>query len=268
MAELTKINVVVINASTFLKNKWDEVHAACAALQTQVERDFAPVWGRNANIALGRLADKNDGDLEIMNGPWWWLVLLDDTDEAGVLGYQDLTREGRPLAKVFVKTSEDFCRPWTMTASHELLEMLADPSLNLSAFKETGKDTGMFYAHDICDPCQEDGYEINGKVVSNFVYPTWFETIEHPKDTQFDHRKQMTEPFQLLSGGFINVFDPAAVDKGWQQLPDPSTGSHVFLRPLPGSRRERRVRRRGARLGPSPVQPPIKVPPLPPPPHL
>ena len=262
MAELTKVNVVVINASTFLEDKWDDVYAAVAALRTQVERDFAPVWGRNAHIDLGCHTDRTNGDLEKMDGPWWWLVLLDDTDQAGVLGYQDLTDKGLPLGKVFVRTSENAGRPWTVTASHELLEMLADPSLSLmSAFKEAGKDTWMFYAYDICDPCQEDTgkYKINNKAVSNFVYPTWFQSITHPKDTQFDYNKEITKPFQLLPGGFINVFDLAAKDRGWRQIAEPLTDSQPFLHPLPGSRRARR----GQALGVvSPVQPPTRPPPM------
>lgn len=265
MAELTKVNVVVINASTVLKDRMPDVQAAVAALQTQVERDFAPVWGRNANVALACHTDNNYGALEIMHGPWWWLVLLDDTDEAGVLGYQELTNEGMPLGKVFVRTSEAAGRRWTVTASHELLEMLADPSLSLSVFKkDIGKDTGMFYAYDICDPCQEDTgkYAINGTAVSNFVYPAWFQSIEDPRDVRFDYNGEIKKPFDLLPGGFIHRFDPAAKDKEWQQKAKPSAGNQVFLNPLPGSRRaQRSARRRGNALGRSPVQPPTLVPP-------
>jgi hypothetical protein len=32
----------------------------------------------------------------------WWLVFLDNSDQAGALAYHDLTNEGLPLSKVFV----------------------------------------------------------------------------------------------------------------------------------------------------------------------
>ena len=37
----------------------------------------------------------------------------------------DVTREGLPLGKVFAKTDQQYGEKWTGTASHELLEMLA-----------------------------------------------------------------------------------------------------------------------------------------------
>jgi len=34
----------------------------------------------------------------------WWLVFLDNSDQAGALAYHDLTNDGLPISKVFVKT--------------------------------------------------------------------------------------------------------------------------------------------------------------------
>jgi hypothetical protein len=31
----------------------------------------------------------------------WWLVMLDDSDQAGALGYHDLTSDGLPLGNIF-----------------------------------------------------------------------------------------------------------------------------------------------------------------------
>lgn len=249
MAELTKLNVLIINASMTLKDRVKEVQAARAALQIQVTDHFAPVWGRNADINLV-CNDSSNKDLPNLSEgqKWLWLVLRDTSNNREIVGYHDVTDEGMPLGKVFVKTSEDSGRPWTVTASHELLEMLSDPSLNLSAFKEpdpdnvTGKDTVMFYAYDICDPCQEDQYKINGVCVSNFVYPTWFESFDHPKGTQFDYLHKMTEPFELRPGGFISVFDipPKDTGGGWRQIENPSDRKTEALL---GSRRERRIHR-------------------------
>ena len=63
--------VDVINASTACTN--DEVSSYIAALQTQVTRDFAPVWGAGATlnfVASGGHPDPTS----------WWLAILDNSD--------------------------------------------------------------------------------------------------------------------------------------------------------------------------------------------
>jgi len=57
----------------------------------------------------------------------WAMVFLDDADEAGALAYHDLTPEGLPLAKVFVRTTLEAGESVSVSASHELVEMLVDP---------------------------------------------------------------------------------------------------------------------------------------------
>jgi hypothetical protein len=52
-----------------------------------------------------------------------------------------------------------------MAASHELLEMLKDPS---SLATRGG------YPFEICDPVETAGYDIRGVTVSDFVTPSWF----------------------------------------------------------------------------------------------
>jgi len=43
-------------------------------------------------------------------------------------GHHDLTPDGLPVGKSFAGTDKHFGHSWTVTASHELLEMLADPT--------------------------------------------------------------------------------------------------------------------------------------------
>jgi len=78
----------------------------------------------------------------------WWLVSLDDSDQASALGYHDMTSEGLPLGKVFGTTNLKFGTNWTVTASHELLEMLGDPSINLTVFIQSNSAAGRLYAYD------------------------------------------------------------------------------------------------------------------------
>jgi len=53
--QMANIRIAVINASTVLTD--DEVQAAVPALQTQVHRDFAPIWGIDAEEGLYMVAD-------------------------------------------------------------------------------------------------------------------------------------------------------------------------------------------------------------------
>ena len=175
-------------------------------------------------------------------------MVLDNSDQAGALGYHDMTPDGLPLGKVFAATDLQFGTQWTVTASHELLEMLGDPAINLTALTMTNFDlnqnvVGRLYAYEVCDACEADpdGYDINGVLVSDFVYPAWFESFRQTGSTQFDHQLRITDPFQLLPGGYISVYDMTS-GTGWQQIsrPLPQPAAFVPQRAPIGSRRDRR----------------------------
>jgi hypothetical protein len=243
---MANIAVAVMNASTVLTD--NAVNAVVPALQTQVRDHFAPAWGIDADLTFVPTGSQP------MAGAWW-LVILDNSDQAGALGYHDVTNEGLPLGKVFAATSLLHGLQWTVTASHELLEMLADPEINLTVFVQSSARRGILYAYEVCDACEADefGYQINNIQVSDFVYPAWFESFRQRGSTQFDHRQHLRRPFELLSGGYIGAFNVTA-GSGWTQLvareaphsalaePDQlEEGPYDYrIRPHVGSRRERR----------------------------
>jgi hypothetical protein len=232
---MADIKVAVINQSKSLSN--DDVKQAVPALQAQVHHDFAPVWGIDAELTFV------PSNSEPPAGSWW-LVIFDNSDQPGALGYHDLTSEGLPLGKVFAGTDMQYGLNWTITASHELLEMLADPDIDLTVFVQPDDQTGRIYAYEICDACEADnyGYAINGTMVSDFVYPAWFESFRASNSTQFDKQDQIHKPFDLLAGGYIGIYDVTS-GTGWTQL-TAAHGRHAKgtrpERPRVGSRRERR----------------------------
>ena len=120
---MATIRISIINESKLIAPA--EVQTAVAALQRQVSEHFAPAWGVDATLSFVPAGSKP------LPGSWW-LVILDDSEDANTLGFHDLTDEAMPLGKVFVKTAQDAGVKWSITASHELLELLADPSINLS----------------------------------------------------------------------------------------------------------------------------------------
>jgi len=224
------IRIAIFNDSTVVSDK--DVEALVGVLQKQVDRDFGPAWGCPAKLRFvpkGANADAAE----------WWLVVLDNSDQANDLGYHDLTDWGLPMGKVFAKTAITDKSSWTVTASHELLEMLADPNINLSVFGE-GPIGARLYSYEVCDPCEADrfGYTIDGTLVSDFVLPSWFESFWERGGTQFDFMSHINEPFQLLPDGYIGINDIAS-GLGWSSIM-PSGERNARARPPQGSRRQRR----------------------------
>jgi len=228
---MADIKVSIINSSTVLTD--DQVKPVVDALQTQVHRDFDPPWGIDADLTFV----PSGGQPPPGN---WWLAVLDDSDQAGALGYHDVTNEGLPIGKAFAGSDIKMGYQWSVTMSHELLEMLADPEINLTVFVQPTANAGTLYAYEVCDACEADefGYRIGSVVVSDFVYPAWFESSRQPGSTQFDFGSKISKPLQLLKDGYIGTFD-VKTGSGWHQLTNAGEQRYE-MRPRVGSRRERR----------------------------
>ena len=167
--------------------------ALIAALQAYVSNFIVPVWGTPAKLVKSTGFIKNA----------WAIVFLDDADVAGALAYHDLTDDGFPLSKVFVKTTIDDGELVSVSASHELVEMLVDPAINIMT---TGPDPKTIYAYEMADPVEALSFNVNGIPMSDFVYPAYFEVFRKPGSVKFDQLNKVTRPFQILSGGYQIIF--------------------------------------------------------------
>lgn len=169
----------------------------------------------------------------------WWIVFLDDSDQANALAYHDLTNDGLPLSKVFVKTIQADNSSLSVGATHEICEMAVDPWLN-SAYQDP---QGIFWAGEVCDPVEDDsyGYEIAGVLVTNFVTPNWFGHKNAQQNVDFKGHAQTA--FQVLPKGYAQRY---GAQQSWQQINgSPASTSSRAVRAPKGSRRERR--RRGSK---------------------
>jgi len=205
-------NVAIVNESTVVSDA--QVYACTYALQIQTEFDFYPIWGIKSKVYF---APKGTN----IPAGHFQLIILDDADQAGALGYHDLTSTGDPMSKVFAKTTMDAGEQWTVTASHELLEMLVDPFINLTVFLQNSAFTGKLLPYEVCDAVQGDlcTYPISSAdniMVSDFVTPAWFEDFRQPNSTRFDFKGLLTGPFQIYRGGYMSFFSVTAAS-GWQQ---------------------------------------------------
>ena len=142
------IRISLFNRSTTLTDA--EVAQAVLALQTQIHRDFAPAWGIDADLVF---VPKNAAPAPRS----WWVTILDHSDQAGALGYHDVTSEGLPLGKVFAATDRQYGNQWTVTASHEILKMPADPAINIQVFVHDSHTYGRTNFYEQADSCYAEG---------------------------------------------------------------------------------------------------------------
>ena len=192
------ITIAIINQSTVLTDA--QVAPMVAALQTQVSRDFAPIWGIDARLLFVGQGQRPPAGA-------WQLVVLDDSDQAGALGYHEVQGD-LPYGLAFAKSDiQDGLQP-SVTVSHELLEMLLDPWIFSVVLLDHGGGTvfgngGVMLAEEVCDAVEADnyGYQIDGVLVSDFVTPAWFGS----PGTRFDFCGHCTKAYQLLPGGYIGV---------------------------------------------------------------
>lgn len=154
----------------------------------------------------------------------WKLIFADTSDEAGALGYHDCTPDGRPISYVFAKDDLRYGYNPTVTATHEIAEMIADPWIS-EAFQVSNTQ---FFAKEICDPCEADEFAYPITVepfptvqVSDFVLPKWFIP---GSSGQFDRNGKIDRPLRLLPGGYMSVF---VSGKGWTQVQAKAHGELV-----------------------------------------
>lgn len=190
----------------------DKVQAVLRAINRQIQEDYFPYWSLAAELRLegsaGLQPDKQAtselrGDAVI--------YLWDEVDVDGALGYHDRNNAGIPYGFVFTELSAELNEPWSVTLSHEALELLGDPFVNLLVVgphpSEPNQDVLFWY--EMCDAVQAQTYEIDGVAVSNFLLPLYF-TIEQDAVGRNDFLGSQTlESFGIDPGGYVGFFNPA-----------------------------------------------------------
>ena len=162
-----------------------------AVLQQCYDQYFLPIWGYPLKLYNTKKEKLSD----------WQLIYFDNADEAGALGYHDLTHHGQPISKIFVKTTLEANQLVSVTACHELFEMAIDPLANLWAEAADGTE----YAYEMSDPVKEDTFKVDDMEMSNFMHPSWFEPFKHPPGTKYDHLGLLKNPFSMTKGGYVVI---------------------------------------------------------------
>lgn len=159
------------------------------ASQKFLDTRFVPIWGTPAKLIAAK---------KVPAGAWG-MLFFDDADEANSLGYHDLTKDGLPYSKVFVKESLKDGEHISVTVSHELCEMLIDPAAQMWA-QDT--KTGTLYAYETSDAVEGGTFLVDGVPMQNFVFPAFFESFHKPGSVKLDYLGRLKRPFQTERDGY------------------------------------------------------------------
>lgn len=199
---LTK-NLALISQSSQVKA--DQLHEVAAALQKQVTRDLAPVWNVSATISVF-------SSLRSLPVGYWPIIIKDDINQPGAGGFHS-KKHNQPFA--LIKADKD----WILSTSHEMIEMLVDPSANATVTGDSLKpDQGrVLYLLEACDPCEagEFAYSINGITVSDFITPHYHDPVA--SSVQYSFTGSIKAPRQVLNGGYLSWFEPES-QSIWQAI--------------------------------------------------
>lgn len=182
-----------------------DVARVAAALQRQATRDFGPIWDVLATVdAFPRLEDVPAG--------YWPMIVREDIHKKGADGIH-LDKNGQPFALI------KFTDSWSLTASHEMLEMLADPvGFRLIAGQSPMPGQGRVeFLVEVCDPSEAAlfGYTVNDILVADFYTPRFFDPVA-VEGVRYSFTGAIKQPRQVLPGGYLSWLDPVS-NHLWQQ---------------------------------------------------
>jgi hypothetical protein len=193
----------------------EAVQDGIRAVNRQIAEDFNPNWSMGAELrlegAIGKDPDgaklpelKGDAIIYLWNGV--------DVDDA--LGYHEANAAGTPFGFVFTELVKQLKEPWTVTFSHEALELIGDPEANLLVAGPHPEDPKqeVFHWYEMCDAVQDEIYKIDGVAVSNFVLPLYFTQFAEVGGRN-DFLGRLTkgkalQSFGINPGGYIGFYNP------------------------------------------------------------
>jgi hypothetical protein len=195
-----------------------ELLGVSAALQKQIRRDVAPRWNVSASVdAFVSLDQLPPGH--------WPIYICEDIGLDGTEGIHKLPDNCQPYALVQFK---DY---WSLTASHEAIEMLIDPQGNRQLqgpSPRSGEGEVMFLV-EVCDPVYnfDCGYLIDDYPVSDFCTPQFYDSIN---SGVYDITGHIQTPLNVAAGGYISYRNPSNGQWcRWSKFTDDPNGEYLPL---------------------------------------
>lgn len=189
----------------------EELQSLAGSLNEQIQRDFAPIWNVKASVGAYTKAP-----------PATWAVIIQKAlDQPGALGYHT-DNANQPVAYVEYQPGPN---GYTVTVSHEALEMLADPygsrmhgallpeGISPQQVGMTDPSQQVQYLLEVCDPCEETAYLVGGNELSDFLLPAWYYTAPQA-GACYSCQGGCTQPRQVVNGGYVSFGNPSG--EWWQ----------------------------------------------------
>jgi hypothetical protein len=174
-----------------------ELARVAAALQQQVMRDLAHLWGVTATVhAFPLLEDVPLG---------YWPIVVTGRELGGQAGVH-LDDNGQPYAHIHASAS------WSLQASRVCLEMLVNPSEDRLVVGPSPRGSGALaeYLVEVCGPCDpQRGYAVNGVIVSDFCTPAFY-GLRLASRGGYSINGSAHAPFALATYGHLTWRDPSS----------------------------------------------------------
>lgn len=166
------------------------------ACNVQLHEHVAPAWHQSPL------------SVSIHHHPSWYQFQFVDTipEAPGALAYHDVDENGKPYGRIGVKTTLDAGETVSSAASHEAVELFCDVYCQQWDYSNALRS---LVAHEACDPCQSNSYEIDGIEVSDFVLPAYFEE-NGSAEGKLTYTNAIARPFGIANGGYQIVMKAKA----------------------------------------------------------
>jgi hypothetical protein len=199
--------ITVVNLSKKLSD--NEVRKVLNAIQVQVTEHFTQEWNNNALLELvpSAAAERN----VVVDGITTPTVYLGDsvddshTGAENIKGFHDQNAQSQPYGFVYLDVCKKYGEDWSITLSHEILEMLVDPDAVMRVDDPRTAHHGDSYALEVCDPTQADSYLIGNVRVCNFVTRRFFGL--HGKLKGMNYLDLPQVQFMPRPKGYTQLFD-------------------------------------------------------------
>lgn len=206
--------ISIVNRSKRIKDS--ELQNVIRAINQQIAYDFQPYWSFGATLRLEGLIGRrpNKTALPELRGDAV-IYLWDSTDVEDALGYHANNARGIPYGFVFTELADNLGEAWTVTLSHEVLELLGDAQGNLlvQGPHPDHPELEVFHWFEMCDAVQSQTYKIDGVEVANFLLPLYFTTEEQEGGRNdflgtLDKKGGPLASFGIADGGYIGFYNP------------------------------------------------------------
>ena len=198
------IRIAIIDTSTALPPA--KLGKYLPEIQTYADQ-VCEAWHCKATLYVGSPREKTD----------WRIAVRDWTDTLYAIAYHT-EKKGIPVALVGIQAALSSGMPWGVAFTHELGEMLVDPTATLAANTNVYCDqfsgscsNATFYSYEIADPVQGEYYKIGKLTVSDFVYRSWFQ-----KDAKgpYDVGRHLNSPLSMAPESYMGIYK----DGSWKSV--------------------------------------------------